>query len=194
MAGAFKYDLFISHATEDKALVARPLATALSGRGLSVWLDERSLILGEGLTEGILDGLLSSEFGAVILSPAFLEREWTLKELHDLSLMENHSGDRIILPIWHKLDLKVVSERLPELSDRLAARTSDGIDAVAELVSAAIAAWRDRQHVPGPLLAQTGTLNTLLTLRAAQDKRFKRAAALSRGLYEDALRIAKEIR
>lgn len=34
------YDVFISHASEDKDTVARPLAKALSGTGLSVWFDE----------------------------------------------------------------------------------------------------------------------------------------------------------
>src|SRR5580765_4942879 len=35
-----EYDVFISHASEDKDAVVRPLAHALSGGGLRVWFDE----------------------------------------------------------------------------------------------------------------------------------------------------------
>ena len=38
-----EFDVFVSHATEDKDLVIRPLARALQERGLSVWYDEFEL-------------------------------------------------------------------------------------------------------------------------------------------------------
>ena len=38
-----EYDVFISHASEDKDSVVRPLAHALSDAGLSVWYDEFEL-------------------------------------------------------------------------------------------------------------------------------------------------------
>lgn len=38
-----EYDVFISHASEDKEEVARPLAEALRKNGLSVWYDEFEL-------------------------------------------------------------------------------------------------------------------------------------------------------
>ena len=44
-----KYDIFISHASEDKADVARPLAAHLEHLGLKVWLDEFELTLGDSL-------------------------------------------------------------------------------------------------------------------------------------------------
>jgi hypothetical protein len=37
-------DRSISHASEDKEAVARPLAMALSGRGYVVWYDEFELV------------------------------------------------------------------------------------------------------------------------------------------------------
>ena len=40
------WDVFISHASEDKATVARPLALLLQKRGVAVWLDEGELYLG----------------------------------------------------------------------------------------------------------------------------------------------------
>jgi hypothetical protein len=50
-------DLFISHASEDKDTVARPLSKALEARGWSVWLDELELTIGDSLS-GSIDAAL----------------------------------------------------------------------------------------------------------------------------------------
>ncbi|MEP7216067.1 MAG: toll/interleukin-1 receptor domain-containing protein [Anaerolineaceae bacterium] len=44
-------DVFVSHASEDKDEVARPLARALSDAGLAVWLDEYELTLGDSVRQ-----------------------------------------------------------------------------------------------------------------------------------------------
>jgi len=46
------YDIFVSHAYEDKERVARPLAELLRSVGLSVWYDEFTLKLGDSLGPG----------------------------------------------------------------------------------------------------------------------------------------------
>ena len=69
-----KWDVFISHASEDKEAIARPLAEALEGRGLLVWFDEFTLAVGDSLRRSIDHGLANSRFGIVILSPFFLKR------------------------------------------------------------------------------------------------------------------------
>ena len=38
------WDFFISHASEDKEEVARPLAKLIEEQGLSVWLDQDHLV------------------------------------------------------------------------------------------------------------------------------------------------------
>jgi len=48
-------DVFISHASEDKDAIARPLAEELRGRGHSVWFDEFELTLGNSLGRSIED-------------------------------------------------------------------------------------------------------------------------------------------
>ena len=69
-----EYDVFISHASEDKADVARPLAAHLQKLGLRVWLDEFELTLGDSLRRKIDHGLSKSKYGLVILSPAFFSK------------------------------------------------------------------------------------------------------------------------
>jgi TIR domain-containing protein len=73
---AKEWDIFVSHAAEDKATVARPLAAALRRAGARVWLDEQELTIGDSLSEKIDEGLAHSQFGVVILSPAFFAKHW----------------------------------------------------------------------------------------------------------------------
>lgn len=78
---AKKWDVFISHAREDKTAVAMPLKAALVQQGLRVWVDEHELTVGDALIEKINDGLKNSRFGVVILSKTFFEKFWTNTEL-----------------------------------------------------------------------------------------------------------------
>jgi len=63
-----EYDVFISHASEDKDDVVRPLAHALQDGGLKVWYDEFELKIGDSLRRKIDSGLAKSRFGIVALS------------------------------------------------------------------------------------------------------------------------------
>ena len=76
-----QYDVFISHASEDKKDIAVPLYNELSARGVRVWFDEATLQPGDSLTAKINDGLSNSRFGIVILSKMFFEKNWPPKEL-----------------------------------------------------------------------------------------------------------------
>jgi hypothetical protein len=126
-------DLFISHATEDKEIIARPLAQALLEEGFSVWFDEYELKLGDSIRESIDKGLSQSAYGIVILSQSFFIRHWTTKELNALSALES-DGKTVILPIWHGIDKNYVLERSPMLADRYAARSEDGLDSVVRMI------------------------------------------------------------
>jgi hypothetical protein len=70
--------IFISHATEDKDKVARPLAKALQKLGYDIWYDEYSLKLGDSLTAEIDRGLIECDYGVVIFSKSFFSKKWAL--------------------------------------------------------------------------------------------------------------------
>lgn len=141
------HDVFISHASEDKDVVARPLAKALTDRGWSAWLDELELTVGDSLTRRIDQALLSSRFGVVILSPAFFSKEWPQRELAGLAAREINVGTKIILPVWHEVDHGFIVRHSPVLADRLGAPTNAGLDNVVEQISEALE--RSGMH-PGP--------------------------------------------
>ena len=117
------FDVFISHTSEDKDDVVRPLVLALQAAGLSVWYDEFELRIGDSLRRKIDKGLASSRFGVVILSQAFFGRGWPEYELDGL-VTRAVSGDQVLLPIWHNVSKREVMEYSPSLADRLARSTS----------------------------------------------------------------------
>jgi hypothetical protein len=132
-----RWDVFISHATEDKESVAHPLADALSSRGPKVWYDEFSLRPGDSLRRAIDQGLALSRHGVVVLSPAFFRKEWAQRELGGLLARETR-GAKVILPVWHGLMLDESLSYSPVLADRLAIPFSIGLERVVDQLLEAI--------------------------------------------------------
>jgi TIR domain/Tetratricopeptide repeat len=131
------HDIFVSHASEDKDSIARPLATRLRALGYRVWFDESELRVGMSLRRSIDKGLAGSDRGIVILSPSFLGKEWPQRELDGLAARETADGEHLILPVWHGVDRQSVTAYSPTLADRVATNTRDGLDqVVTQLVSA----------------------------------------------------------
>lgn len=136
------FDVFISHASEDKDDVARPLAEMLRSRGLRVWFDEMELKLGDSLRRSIDRGLIESRYGLVILSPNFFAKEWPRKELDALVAREDGS-EKVILPIWHRVSREDILKHSPLLADKLAAPTSKGLAYLVDQVVRAVEAIQE---------------------------------------------------
>lgn len=123
-----QHDVFICHASEDKEAVARPLAEALRDRHIDVWYDEFSMKVGDSLREAIDRGLARSRFGIVVVSPAFFTKRWTQRELSGLVAREMSEGRRLVLPVWHEIELSDVVAHSPPLGDVIATRSSYGLE------------------------------------------------------------------
>ncbi|MFH2052336.1 MAG: DUF1883 domain-containing protein [bacterium] len=129
------YDVFISHASEDKDEIVRSLAAALSKRGLKVWYDEFTLRIGDSLRQKIDRGLASSRVGLVVLSPSFISKGWTNYELDGI-VTRTVSGEQILLPIWHNITKQEVLEFSPSLADKVARSTATHtVDEIAEEIA-----------------------------------------------------------
>ncbi len=127
-----EYDVFISHASEDKDEVVRPLAVKLHSKGLKVWFDEFELKIGDSLRRKIDRGLANSRFGIVVLSTAFISKGWTNYELDGI-VTKAISGQQVILPIWHNITKQQVIDYSPSLADKLARNTA--INTVEEIAN-----------------------------------------------------------
>lgn len=95
-----EWDLFISHASEDKKSLVHPLAESLSLLGLKVWYDEFTLQAGDSISRSIDKGIANSNYGLVVISSHFIAKKWTEYELRGLISREIHE-DALIIPIWH---------------------------------------------------------------------------------------------
>jgi len=130
-----EYDVFISHASEDKDDVARPLAEALRSQGLSVWYDEFELRIGDSLRRKIDKGIANSNFGIIVISRDFISKGWTNYELDGL-MTKTINGEQTMLPIWHNVTKREVIDYSPSLADKLARSTTDfTVEEIAEEIA-----------------------------------------------------------
>lgn len=130
-----EYDVFISHASEDKDTVVRPLANALVQHGLRVWYDEFELKIGDSLRRKIDKGLANSRFGIVVLSRDFIKKGWTNYELDGI-ISKAVSGEQVMLPIWHEITKQEIIAYSPSLADKVARNTSSyTIDEIANEIA-----------------------------------------------------------
>jgi len=118
-----EYDVFISHASEDKDAVVRPLANALKNENLRVWYNEFELRIGDSLRRKIDLGLANSRVGLVVLSHSFIAKGWTNYELDGI-VTRAITGEQILLPIWHNISKKEVMDFSPSLADKVARSTA----------------------------------------------------------------------
>jgi hypothetical protein len=132
-------DVFLSHASEDKDEIARPLADALIARGVTVWFDELNIRVGQSIRREIERGLRDARFGLVIISEHFMAKQWTQAELDALWGKKLASKEELLLPVWHKVTYDEVQQGLPLLAGLYALNTSTmSIDKIADLLAETI--------------------------------------------------------
>lgn len=118
-----EYDVFISHASEDKESFADALCKELREAGIKVWYDTLSIAWGDSLRAKIDNGLKKSKYGIVIISRDYIKKGWTQYELDGLFQREM-TGGKTILPIWHNITKQEVEEFSHTLAGRKALNSS----------------------------------------------------------------------
>ena len=93
------WDVFLCHASEDKATVARPLYNHLEAAGVHCWLDEAEIVWGESVVTKIQVGLACARFVLVVLSQSFLNKGWAQKELNTALALEIEGRSNLVLPL-----------------------------------------------------------------------------------------------
>ena len=133
----YEYDFFISHASEDKDSLVRPLAEALGDKGARIWYDEFTLNVGDSIHEAISKGLRTSRAGIVVLSRDFFAKRWPRHELDGLMALAGRRPGRNILPIWHGVNAHQVSGFSPGLAGIFALSTRNlNPDEIADILLA----------------------------------------------------------
>lgn len=114
-------DVFICHASEDRIRVVLPLVDTLRRGGITTWLDEAEIGWGDSLTAKVNQGLRISQFIVVVLSSAFLGKNWPERELNSALNIEASTGEVKVLPILVGTEAERTSvlKRYPLLGDKL---------------------------------------------------------------------------
>ncbi len=157
------FDVFISHATEDKDDFVRELVEKLQERRIEVWYDEHSLNIGDSLRQAIDLGLSKSRFGIVILSKNFFSKQWTNWELDGLVQRQLNSTNNLIIPIWHKIEKEDILSYSPSLADKVAIKSVIGIDRVIEKIDKIINPKGSTLIVAREYLISKGFIPPILT-------------------------------
>ena len=189
-----QWDVFLSHASEDKQAVALPLTEALRRQGVRVWLDKFQIEIGDSLRQKIDQGLANSRFGVVVLSETFLTKHWTGRELDALWELD------VVLPVWHGIDKKTLMKYSPLLAGKVGISTTEGIDTVARTIAARLFKPSDDSQKSSSqiarefaeLLASEGEVNEVVGFVADHPNILMR----SLGMYvdsEDLFRVAVQL-
>lgn len=112
-----KYDVFISHANNDKEDYVEKLYDTVKKLGINVFYDKEVLTWGDKWKQVILEGTTDSEFAVIVISKNFFGREWTEKELNEFLTQQNESGQKIVLPLLHGITRQELIAHYPELEE-----------------------------------------------------------------------------
>jgi RNA-directed DNA polymerase len=96
--GADDYDIFISHASEDRASIARPIFEACERLGLKAFLDDEHIAWGETFTRKINVALGAARTVLAIISSNSVGKDWPLTEVNTALALEV-SGDKTVVPL-----------------------------------------------------------------------------------------------
>ena len=93
-----KRNVFLCHASEDKPSV-RSVALGLSRYGISSWLDEAEMKVGDVLVQKISEGIEKADKFCVFLTENSVSKPWVKFELHQAVTREINQGNIFILPV-----------------------------------------------------------------------------------------------
>jgi hypothetical protein len=89
---------FVSHSSKDKPFI-RKLTADLTAQGVSVWLDEQRIRVGDSIPDQIAQGLAESDIFLIALSENSVSSEWVKRELNSALLDEISKRKVHILPM-----------------------------------------------------------------------------------------------
>lgn len=90
--------VFLSHSSADKPMV-RKLARDLDELGVSVWLDERKIGVGDSIPAAIQSGLDASDYLALWITPSALASKWVLEEWQTKFVKQIEQGRTLVYPL-----------------------------------------------------------------------------------------------
>jgi hypothetical protein len=114
---------FLSHSSKDKPII-RQLAADLTAAGVTVWLDEQDIRVGDSIPAKIAQGLAESDYFVIALSESSVKSSWVQHELNNALVAQMAKRKVKILPI------KLAAVQVPDvIADRKYADFSQSYNA-----------------------------------------------------------------
>jgi hypothetical protein len=139
-----QWDVFISHASEDRSDIAAPLAHTLRAYGLKVWIDQLEIpyfadrsIPPDEVKRVLINNRHISQIIVVVLGESYLQKAWPLFELErTLTLLADRRRVTRVIVIWHKVKperVQALDRRIGKLLDltTLTVTSNEGLDSIA---------------------------------------------------------------
>jgi hypothetical protein len=117
-------DLFLCHAWDDRAGVAKELHDLLESLKITVWFSEKDVGLGTSLLREIDRGLSNSRAGIVLVTPAMLTSLGNAQGIADKELSALLATDRVI-PVTHETTFETLRNVSPLLASRSGLSTNE---------------------------------------------------------------------
>ena len=131
----YKYDLFVSYASEDESFV-KSLVNALAEYGLTVWYDNGKLRFSDSILRFIEEGLENSRFFLLVLSPDYFKGSWPQFET---GVALSRVGKEHILPLYNGINPKDVERHFPLLTNKIGLETKKHtLQELAEMILARV--------------------------------------------------------
>lgn len=111
----------MSHAVEDKITVANDLCRGLEKAGLDIWYSGKELKAGDSLEKTIISALDRSKYGVVVMTPTYIEKNWTRKEYY-LLMAKEIKERKVILPVLYNITLEQLAKYDIAIADKWAIR------------------------------------------------------------------------
>ncbi len=152
--GGDDFDIFISHASEDKDVIARPIFAACAKLGMKAFLDEAHIGWGQSFTHKINTALGSARTVLAIVSQVSVTKEWPVTEVNTALSFEVTGQKKVVPLLVGKPDLS----RLPLIQGKDSMVWNGDAAAVARRLKAAVegAAPRRPARTSVPVVDGTG--------------------------------------
>ncbi|MEO1282215.1 MAG: toll/interleukin-1 receptor domain-containing protein, partial [Pseudomonadota bacterium] len=145
--GADDYEVFISHASEDKADIARPIYEACERAGIKAFLDQEHIGWGQSFASRINIAMGAARTVLIVVSSHSVSKEWPLAEINTALTFEVNGDKRVITVMVGNPDLT----KLPLLrTKRWVTWEGDANKVVAELKSELRPAPPEPPPIPVP--------------------------------------------
>lgn len=128
-----EFQVFICHASEDKATVASPLHEALKKLGVVSFIDTEYIKWGDSFVEKINHALSRAKIVVVVLSDSSVDKYWPRKEIN-AALAREIEGQTKILPLMVGTgeEIQDILGKLPLLADKRYEKWTEGAPVLAK--------------------------------------------------------------